>query len=160
MLLSTPDLNFFNFFQANIFIWYTDGQNPTENPTDFFRCFQKYTLVPCPTTKKSICQRYILKNVVFQRKFFKNVLLKTIVSVDILKSLLSVGSSGPISPGLSLPLLAIQKGSQLMGALWKRIYTYYVRLSFCYNLHIFSKKFSFFFFWVYKKIWERIKPQF
>ena len=135
---------FLQFSQANILIWWTDGQNPTENPTDFFRCFQKYTLVPCPTIKKCICQRYILQNVVFQSEFFKNVLLKTIVSVDILKSLLSVGSSGPISPGLSLPLLAIQKGSQLMGLLRKRISTYYVRLSFCYNLQYLFKGF---FFW-------------
>ena len=37
------------------------------------------------------------------------------ISVDILKSRPSVGSLGPISLGLSLPLLAIQWPSQLMG---------------------------------------------
>ena len=41
---------------------------------------------------------------------------------------------------LSVPLLAIQKGSQLMGSHWKRIYTYYGRLSFCpLRLHFYDK---------------------
>ena len=76
-----------------------DESNPLfrRNPKTFVCKYQQNFLIA-----RSLEVRYIVVN-------------NSTISVDILKSRPSVGSLGPISLGLSLPLLAIQWPAQLMG---------------------------------------------